>query len=329
MPVIVVCPACQKKARVPDSMLGRIVRCPACAATFPASADGPATPPPVPAEEPADESDLFDEPAAPPRPPLPGDPDALRSLRAGVFLQLLAQGLYAGALAVVLIIALASLLTSGPSAKTGPAFGSGPVVTSSTGSSAVVAALAVLAAGLLLGGSAILGLTGGALCTLAPVAHLARGLAIAALALGVLSFFEALNVFRMLGFIYDFNMSGPGFGTRGAFSSFVVPAALGWVLETGRLTVLALFWRSVSFLLRDGTGAALALRLAWAVPAFQGVLLLLGFVFGLAGGLSGLGGAAMTIIGLVAQLGLLVWGVIVAERVWRRLRAAVPPARAG
>ena len=42
MPTVVVCPECHKRARVPEQMLGKNVRCPACGATFPAT-DGPAT----------------------------------------------------------------------------------------------------------------------------------------------------------------------------------------------------------------------------------------------------------------------------------------------
>jgi hypothetical protein len=329
MPAVVVCPACLKKARVPEPMLGKTVRCPACAATFLALADGPVAEPPAP--PPGDvlaESEPSDEPAAPQRPPLPGDPDALRSLRAGVFLQLIAQGLYAGSLAIFLLVALGALLTAPAAAPAGMGFG-GPMGTS-INSTGVLPTLALLVGGLLAIVGVLVGLVGSALCTLAPAAHLARGLAVAALAVSVIGFVSGVDAFRWLG-IWMEAMSSRGFGGPGGtmiMAGMLLPLLLLWVFEAGRLTVLALFWRALCFLLRDGTGAALALRLAYAVPSLQAVVFLLGFLFGALGGSSGAARPVVTVIALVAQLGMLVWGVIVAERVWRRLRAAVPPARA-
>jgi hypothetical protein len=187
--------------------------------------------------------------------------------------------------------------------------------------------LASLAGLLLFGGAVACGLTGGALCTLAPVARLARGLAIAGLTLGVLELAQSATLVHWFALVSEgLPMPVTGY-TRGAgLAYFVMPLLFTGLLETARLTVLALFWRALCVVLRDGTGALLGLRLAYAIPAAQGVLLLLGLVFGFFGGIGRGGESIVLVVGLVIQIGLLVWGVIVAERVWRRLRAVVPPA---
>lgn len=48
MPITCTCPTCNKPLRVPDELIGRLVRCPGCQGTFPATAAAP-TPPPPPA----------------------------------------------------------------------------------------------------------------------------------------------------------------------------------------------------------------------------------------------------------------------------------------
>jgi hypothetical protein len=320
MPVVVTCPACQKRARVPEPMVGKTVRCPACEATFVAGSEGPAAAP-APPEAPVegvgeDES----SPVVVARPPLPADADVLRCVRAGVHLQFLAQTIYAAALAVFLLLALGSVVAGSPP---GGAMGSGPGI-------AHLSTWAALATLLLVGASAILGVTGGALCTLAPNAYLARGLAIAGLILGSVGLMESMGLFRMFGFLLLMDSPVRGINSMGppgaAVLNFFLPLILAGLFEAGRQTVLALFWRAICFLLRDGSGALLALRLAYAVPTVQGILLLLGLLFASIGGVGSGAMEYVTVVGGLAQLALLVWGLIVVERVWRRLRSVVPPA---
>jgi predicted Zn finger-like uncharacterized protein len=65
MPEIVNCPQCERKLRVPDNLLGQLVKCPTCSTTFTASA------------APAEAAPLVPESAAPapaPPPPPPAAP---------------------------------------------------------------------------------------------------------------------------------------------------------------------------------------------------------------------------------------------------------------
>jgi hypothetical protein len=81
MPTIVQCPACGRKLRVPDELLGKLVKCPGCGGTF-TGADKTS----APASEPQSETpsapsriaalddlhlEIEDEPAPPPLPPSP------------------------------------------------------------------------------------------------------------------------------------------------------------------------------------------------------------------------------------------------------------------
>jgi hypothetical protein len=306
-------------------MLGKTVRCPACGATFVANSDGPPAGP-VAQESPVegigeDES----SPVVASRPPLPADADVLRCVRAGVYLQFLAQAIYATALAVFLLMTLGSVVAASVvGGATVPMGGRPP----SPGIDHI-SAWAAMATLLLLGTSAILGVTGGALCTIAPNAHLARGLAIAGLILGSFALWESMGLFRWFGFLLELDFPVRGLnslGPGGLAINLFLPLILAGLFESGRQTVLALFWRAVCFLLRDGSGALLALRLAYAIPAAQGIFLSLALLFGLMGGVGGGVMPYVIVIGGVVQLGLLVWGLIVVERVWRRLRSVVPPA---
>ena len=49
MPVPIPCPGCGRKLRIPDAMLGRRVKCPACSRSF--AAVDPAQPPPPPPDD--------------------------------------------------------------------------------------------------------------------------------------------------------------------------------------------------------------------------------------------------------------------------------------
>jgi predicted Zn finger-like uncharacterized protein len=88
MPIIVQCPACGRKLRVPDELLGKLVKCPGCGGTFTAQDKSPApqsepkvVPPPPPPPEASsgiaalDDLNLeLDEEPAPSPPPAPPPP---------------------------------------------------------------------------------------------------------------------------------------------------------------------------------------------------------------------------------------------------------------
>ncbi len=59
MPEVVSCPKCQRKSRVPDSLVGKKVKCPGCAEIFVANLNGPAAAPkkPAPAKKEEEEDD--------------------------------------------------------------------------------------------------------------------------------------------------------------------------------------------------------------------------------------------------------------------------------
>src|SRR5262245_21728042 len=64
------CPSCGGEMQVPDSLLGRQIRCPACRQTFSCTPDGKPIEPPAAAPDPAPESlpvtETPVEPASPP-----------------------------------------------------------------------------------------------------------------------------------------------------------------------------------------------------------------------------------------------------------------------
>jgi predicted Zn finger-like uncharacterized protein len=51
MPIVIRCPECQRRLRVPDDLLGKAVKCPTCKATFQAAAEDEAGSPPAPRRE--------------------------------------------------------------------------------------------------------------------------------------------------------------------------------------------------------------------------------------------------------------------------------------
>jgi hypothetical protein len=65
MPMVIDCPSCNRKLNVPESLLGQMVKCPTCGATFAASNQGPALPP-SPPEPSSTPWQAPPEPAAPP-----------------------------------------------------------------------------------------------------------------------------------------------------------------------------------------------------------------------------------------------------------------------
>jgi hypothetical protein len=296
MPVVIVCPACQQKARVPEAMLGQSVKCPACGATFPAPADGSAATPAGPSP-------------APPEPvrPLPADPDSLRAVRVGTGVQIIALGLYAAALGLFLFLFMMTVAATSGMGGRGRA-------------ASVVPAIVTTVAALLLAASGLSGIVGASLSALAPPAHLARGLAIAALILSVLAFERLTSSANWWVGLYA---ESPSWSRAGGVF-LLTGLALIWLFEVARLTALALFWRAVFRILHDARGATTAWRLAVAGPVIHAVFVAAWTVLAVFGGLD----SEMALIGvagwLVLQLIVLLFAVGVAARLRRRLAAVVP-----
>src|SRR3954464_11723341 len=97
MPVVVTCPTCQRKARVPRSAVGKTIRCRGCGTSLPV----------IPADAAPPEADAVDVPAAP-------EDDARRVTRAGVGLLAASEVTLAVGTALELFAALAHLLTADP-----------------------------------------------------------------------------------------------------------------------------------------------------------------------------------------------------------------------
>jgi hypothetical protein len=102
MPVVISCPACQRKARVPRKAIGKTIKCPSCGIMFLASRDDL---PPSPRYEP--ETEEAPEPSAE---PATTEEDARRVERFGVRLLTLSQALLAVSLALQLVAALLDLI---------------------------------------------------------------------------------------------------------------------------------------------------------------------------------------------------------------------------
>ena len=304
MPLVITCPACRQKARVPDAMLGQSVKCPACGTTFTAPADEPsAAAPPEPVTVAAAEP-------VPVRPPL-ADADSLCSVRSGVGVQLIAHCLYAAALGLFLMLCAVSF--AGTLSPSGFGGGRGRGVTYLPQLIFVAAMLSITIGGLL-------SLVGGALCTLAPTAQLARGLAIASLLVSVLSAERTVNVIAWIPQIEDLPLNrSSSFAGPWIYASIV----LVWLFEIARLSVLALFWRSMSRVVRDTRNATNAYRLAIAGPVVQFALVGAWIVMAVVG----VSGPEVVMPGLVGWLALqfivVLAGIGIAARLRRRLHAAL------
>jgi hypothetical protein len=305
MPVVVTCPGCQRKARVPDAMLGQSVKCPECGMTFtvPADANLPVPRPPTVETAPP-------EPGT--RPPLPADGDSLRAVRSGAGVQLMAHCLYAAALALLL---LTVLIVFADTLSVGSGFGG----RTRTGISLPLACSLLAMMLLLVAG--LINTVGAAINVLAPPAHLARGLAIAVAILTVIAFMELASVSGLVFFFMD-----PMPGRIGGFDNpyWLTGIVILWIVDITRLVILNLFWRSMSRILRDARGTTLARRLAIAGPVVQVALVFAWIVIAMLGA-GGQEVAMFAVIGwLAVQFFVVLAGVGVVARLWRRLKAAVP-----
>jgi hypothetical protein len=300
MPVVITCPACQQKARVPDTMLGQSVKCPACAATFTAPAEAsPPTPPPITLTV-----------AEPARPPLPADVDSLRSVQAGAGVQLTAHCFYAAALATFLLVLLMVLADT---------FSAGSVMGRRSSMGPNLPLVFTLLATVLLVVGGLLNVVGASICVLAPTAQVARGLAIGVLVMTVIAFLEMVSTYGLLVFMDEMPGRFGGVGRQYWFSGMIIL----WLVEVTRLVVLALFWRAISRILRDARGATLARRLAIGGPVVQVSLVIAWLVIATLGA-SGHAVASLAVVGwLAVQLLVVLAGIGIVARLRRRLKAAL------
>src|SRR4051794_1422412 len=108
MPVVVTCPACQRKARVPRKSVGKSIRCPSCGNNFTAVGDAGSS-----TQFPAA---LTDEPDVPPPTDSAAD-DGRRVTRYGVALLAAAQALLAAGTVLQLLLALVRLIATDSGGK--------------------------------------------------------------------------------------------------------------------------------------------------------------------------------------------------------------------
>src|SRR4051812_15080613 len=99
MPIVVTCPTCHRKARVPSSARGKTVKCPSCAASFTAETD----PPPIPVRYPTAPEFMTEPETEPTTAPVAAEAEDGRTTRGGVGLLAIAQGLLAVSLALQLL----------------------------------------------------------------------------------------------------------------------------------------------------------------------------------------------------------------------------------
>ena len=293
MPVVVTCPACRQKARVPEAMLGQPVTCPACAATFdaPAATDAPADPPLVP-------------------PPLPADADSLRAAKAGAGVQLLAHTLYLVALA---LFGLVCLIALGEAIRPPGAQGT---------LASVMPGVLMMAGFVALFVAELLNVIACGVSEPAPTARSARGWAVAA---RVLSAFELLQLILWAGWLPLFIDAVPHrFGVDIGWIHSLSGAVAFWLVDLARLTVLAVYWRAMFLILYDRRAAFMARRVAIAGPVAQVMLALAWLIFATLGAmpddlwlLGATGALAVQVVIVLAGIGLV-------ARLRRRLKAVVP-----
>jgi hypothetical protein len=159
MPVVITCPACQRKARIPNVARGKSVKCPSCGNTFTATGGDETSG--------RQQSDL-DETAEPASPL----DDARRVERIGVGLMTLSEALFAASLVLSLVISLLAMVP----ADAGP---KNPI----PGSFSQVLMLIVVLTGLF---ATVTALVGSVFCVVPPAAIPARAAAAAVLILTVL-----------------------------------------------------------------------------------------------------------------------------------------------
>jgi hypothetical protein len=256
VPVVNVCPACQRKVRVPRKAIGKTVRCPACGGAFEVTTDE-ATP------QPALVADV--EEVEPSSEHIPPQSDGGRVERNGVGLLALAQGLLALSLTLQLVVALTQLATADSSPRGVVAKPVGSVANSLT---QVLAAVWVVAQ---VGATAVLLI--GAVFTFVPATYPPlRARAGAVLLLAVVG---ALMTDSSFGeWLRDITAGDPSGGfraSRAADSAFagqvlamsLTPLVIGAAIQT----MLALYARCHASRLDDRAAEQISRGLAIAYPS--------------------------------------------------------------
>jgi hypothetical protein len=299
MPVVVTCPACQRKARVPNAAIGKTVKCPGCGASLPTTAAAAELTPP-PTRLPPDLPDV-PEPVE-----ITPEEDALRTERTGVGLLAVSQALLAACLVMRLILLLV-LITSGVGSK-------GSTQESGIGIVAIVELLTVLAAG-------VTALIGAVYCTLAPGPLTHR----AAIASSLLFAFLTINQLAQ-GMLRDLfaKAQGVGISDRGYDAIWIggLAAALAPVgLEAARQVMLAVYARAQARRLGENVAAALAGILAITYPfAMLGLASLVLLVAVFSSQQHPTFNQVMAVVEMLVRTILVAWGGFVLWRVWTRLR---------
>src|SRR5581483_3479093 len=301
MPIVITCPECRRKAKVPESALGKTVRCPGCGATFPATAEDAGPPPP---------HDATDEGAAP---DLPGTPspedDARRAVETGVLLLAASQGLLAAGLALQLLLALFRLALSDAGPRSSAAATTIDVVT-------LLGVLAQVAA-------AVGFLIGGAFCALPSVTP-ARPAAGAVLVLAVVVTALSANPFGEMLRSVGMRDEGWGMGDRSGSSLTPHPSPLPMMflpvaLDAALQALLAVYARANALRLRDRTGAGMATVLVVAYPVVRVGLYLITVLVGIfSGSPHPTFTQVITVLELLARTALVAWGAVVLLRVASR-----------
>jgi hypothetical protein len=297
MAVVVTCPACQRKARVPDAAVGKSVRCPGCGNTFAAvSADAPPF---------NDATELPDEPTSPPSP----EEDARQATRTGVALLSASQALLAGGTGLRLLLALAHLVTADSVAK-------GSFQESLAEVVAVASTLALL-------GGVVTALIGAVFGTVTPAAISVRAAAMSVLVLSLLYAIQTPT-----GSLRDLYSGMPGAGRSSqrvpdlaGLAGFMLLAALvPEAFEAARQAMLAVYVRGQARRLGDRAAAGLGGVLTITYPAAVVGLIVLGIVVGLVSSKPHpTFDQVVAVLVLLAKTVLVALGAFVLLRVWLRL----------
>jgi predicted Zn finger-like uncharacterized protein len=334
MPETVHCSNCQAPFTIPDALLGRKVKCPACGGVFtagravtaepepPAESVPPVSPwrdggksperePRKPAEtawdnfvrewaEPAD-----DEDSARPRRERPAvGTDVWANLATGARLYAVAHALYGCALLLLLLFAIATL----DSPSGGRGWGGPPTMLIVA---AIVAGLALLA-------NWLLALVAACFWVLAPARAGARALAIALLVVSGLVLQRFLGVFGLFGdpmHRWD----------RASEEYWLATLVFTSVLEMTRLLLLGFFLHAVAINLGKGSFLSRTRALAIGTPCVQLGLFALNMLAILVAASTRSGGGVgvlLVFVNIFGQAALLLWGLLVLQRAGRALRNA-------
>ncbi len=314
------CTNCQKTFRLPESLLGKPVKCPECGTIFTAPNTSDPAPSPEPAPAPPRTATTWGPPPehAPPPPPRPalseelpeaedvgevaGRPAQLLpspggegwggiGLAAG--LQAIANGLYAGALLLLMLLFVLALDSGG----------------GSRGGRSVTEALLIVLVwflALALVANWVLGVVAGAFWVLAPPRAHARPLAIALLVLGALVLLQSSELLRAL----------PASEDRGPFAHSLTFVLVALLLDYARLIVLGFTIHALGLnLKRDGLGMAARL-LTFVTPAVLAALFLLNLLFVLLDRPGKWVGILVLFLNLAGLVAVLVFGGLLLARLW-------------